>query len=560
MDTSLKAARQYLFNDRSWASTGKTLNARVDTCLLRALRDMSGEVPQALMPEDFHVNVRKSIESGSEDVSANLVKTTDLKVLQFVIAAGSAWVPVTDGTWDGLIHIDITDPDGRIRRRQSREWWSDGAVPPTYYVSIDRPWYDTGTTAMAFRLHQPEFFLPGNTTKVLTPLRLYDESEQLVGQISSGSARRSSLPDINQRVTGQPMDFWRDRLFQMPTPTEAPRVSSIRQNANEPNDKGSFFGVYLPWLGPVQEGAFEFCYTYGWGRREQEWGESVAHLNDPVWESAPSPISTLFDHSVEMDTNKDGTSHGRAIVIECSNLEEMLDFMGDPLGVRADALPTYPPSGAPLRYGRSGLRIRIYVRRTEVYATHGPHTTAGALIQSTHRMNRTESDGKFYLLTELSPLDREPVLAAMTVPAYRVSAFAWQGAPINTATGQNNLLPDPSRQLRKITGYYAYRLWPLPDKDYDLDVSILRQPTELVNDNDQVPVTQDGFGAFMELALAYMCRLDGVDQAGEAKHRALYRLAIKRYRSLHGDNNGIVENQPWGSASPVRLLGLFEEG
>ena len=45
MDTSLKAAREYIYNDRSWASTGKTLDARVNTCLLRALRDLSGEAP-----------------------------------------------------------------------------------------------------------------------------------------------------------------------------------------------------------------------------------------------------------------------------------------------------------------------------------------------------------------------------------------------------------------------------------------------------------------------------------------------------------------------------------
>ncbi len=42
MDTSLKAARDYIYNDRSWASTGKTLDGRVNTCILRALRDQRG--------------------------------------------------------------------------------------------------------------------------------------------------------------------------------------------------------------------------------------------------------------------------------------------------------------------------------------------------------------------------------------------------------------------------------------------------------------------------------------------------------------------------------------
>jgi len=58
MDTSLKAAREYIYNDRSWASTGKTLDKRVNTCLLRALRDVAGEVPEALLPEEHHGHVR----------------------------------------------------------------------------------------------------------------------------------------------------------------------------------------------------------------------------------------------------------------------------------------------------------------------------------------------------------------------------------------------------------------------------------------------------------------------------------------------------------------------
>jgi hypothetical protein len=560
MDTSLKAAREFLFNDRAWASTGKTLDGRVNSCLLRALRDMAGEAPEALIPEPFHTRVRTSINGAGETVNATLLKTDDMKVLQFAIDTSSTWVPTVDGTWDGIMHLEITDPDGRIRRRPTREWWVDETTTPdTYYVSIDKPWYDTGATALQFRIHQPEFFLPKNTIKVLDPLRLFDESEQQVGQISGGSARRSSIPDINQRVESQPNTFWRDRFFQMPTPSTAPTVLSVKQNANVPDNKGSSFGVYLPWLGPVQEGQFEFCYTYAWCRVEQEWGESVAHLSDPVWESAPSPISDVFDHKVEMDRDTDGTLHGRAIVVQCSNIEEMLDFMGDPLGVRVDAA-TYPPADVPLRYGRSGIKIRLYVRRKKVYDTHGPISTSSTLIQRTHRMNRTEPDGKFYLLTMLDPLDREPTLAAMTVPDYRVSAFAWQGAPTNVVVGQNNLLPDPSRQLRKSAGYYSYRLWPVPDQDYDLDISVLRQPTELVNDNDPVPIAEDGFAAFLELALAYMCRLDGVDAGGEAKHRKIYTQLIRRFKSLHGDNSGVVENQSWGRITERTHYGTFQEG
>ena len=548
MDTSLKAARDYIYNDRSWASTGKTLDKRVNTCLLRALRDIAGEVPEALLPEEQHVHVRKNIVGSDATINAKIKKTTDLKVLQFV--RSGSWFPDTDGFWNGVMYLEITDPNNRIRRRRAREWWESGGI---YYVSIDRPWFDTDTNEMDFRIYQPSFYLPANTIEVLTPLRLFDDSEQLIGQISSGTARREYLPDFRQRVSGRPTDFWRGEFQQLPSPTEAPKVSSIQSDAE--NDQA----LFLRWKGPVQEGKFEFCYTYAWGRKEREWGESTGGFSDPQFESAPSPVSAVFDHAVEVDQII-GRPEGRAIVIECRNLEEMLDFVGNTNGIPLDSGYTFPaalPGAAPLRYGRSGIKIRVYVRRLATYEDHGPSTTASGVIKSDYRLNRVEADEKFYLLAELEPLEQNSILDTMTTPVYKASTFVWQGTPSGT---DNNIAPDPTRQLRKTTGYYAYNVWPIPDQDYDIDVSLLRQPKELVNDNDQLPIKQEAFSAYMELALAYMSRLDGVDQNSEVKHRALYRQLVRRFRSQHGDNNGIVENRAFGEFRPRYRYGTFQEG
>ncbi len=576
MDTSLKAAREYIYNDRSWASTGKTLDGRVDTCVLRALRDVSGEVPEALVPEDKHIHVRRSFLGSDDAVNATIQSTTDLKVLKFNINAASTWVPTIDGTWDGVMHLAVTDSAGRIRRRQSREWWYD-AVNEVYYVSLDRPWFETGeATTYDFRIYQPEFFLPANAIRILTPMQLFDDSEQLVGQISSGTARREYLPDFRQRVQGRPTDFWRGRHFQLPSPTEAPRARSVLARNAEINI-GITSPIFLPWAGLAPAGKFEFCYTYSWGRKEREWGETQGLFSDPEWESAPSPISAVFDHAVERDTGVDPGPHtaARAIVIELSNLEEMLDFVGFdegvPLGSGYTNPPTTPIPGAPLRYGRSGLRLRLYVRRLAVYSDYGPETgfsetratnTAINIISASARLNRVESDGKFYLLAELNPLDLEPITADIKgagLAQYLVSTFTWQGK-MQTVGTDTAIVPDPTRQLVKTTGYYAYHIWPTPDQNYDLDAQVLMQPKELVNDQDQVPIKQEAFSAFLELALAYMSRLDGVDQNSEMKHRALYRQLVRRFRSQHGDNNGIVENRAWGDIRPRYRYGTFSEG
>jgi len=572
MDTSLKAARDYVYNDRSWASTGKTLDGRVDTCILRALRDLAGEVPEALVPQSAHVHVRRSYESTASDVLATIQATTDLKVLEIVLDASSTWTPTVDRTWDGVMHLSITDPDGRTRRRQGREWWYDAAAD-SYYVSIDRPWFATGATAMAFTIYQPEWFLPANVIKVLTPLQLFDDSQQLVGQISSGTARREQLPDILRRNQGRPSDFWRGRHFQLPAPTEAPKLSSVFGHTIE-GANGGGVSYPVPWAGSMPPGKFEFCFTYAWGRNEQEWGESQSLFTDPVWESAPSPISEAFDHLVERDEvpglspSTGNYTAARAIVVEMTNLEEMLDFVGDPDGVQVDDA-TYPPTTVPLRYQRSGIRLRLYVRRIATYTDIGPDLTfsetrvtgtAFDIIAGKHRLNRVEADGKFLLLAELDPLDRNAVLWDITAdPVGKVSTFVWQGQ-MQTVGGEAAMVPDPTRQLVKSTGYYAYHLWPTPDQNYDIDVQVLRQPKELVNDNDQLPIKQEAFSAFMELALAYMSRLDGVDQNAEMKHREMYKRQVRRFRSLHGDNQGIVENRAWGGTPPRTRYGLFSEG
>jgi hypothetical protein len=159
MDTSLKAAREYIYNDRSWASTGKTLDGRVNTCLLRALRDVSGEVPEALVPEDKHIHVRASF-LGSDDRSTRpSSRPPTSRCLKFVINAASTWVPTVDGTWDGVMHLAVTDSAGRIRRRQCREWWYD-AVNEVYYVSLDRPWFETGAATTYDFPHLPAGVFP----------------------------------------------------------------------------------------------------------------------------------------------------------------------------------------------------------------------------------------------------------------------------------------------------------------------------------------------------------------------------------------------------------------
>ena len=493
MDVSLGALRSRLLEFRSWDSTGKTFDNRVRESLNFALDRMAGDVPEALIPDEEHIVLHKDIESTDSAVLARASRVPSYsRVLRFTDTAGTAigsssattWRPTIDGTWDGIMHMEITDSDGVVHRRQSREWWKDGNE---YYVTLDRPWRDLSTsdTSMEFRIYQPEFFVSDDVMEVLEPARVYDSTKQQVWAIDTAGAYRQDMVDFQGDSMGRPYRLWRGRHFQIPAPHEAPffDFTSQRQGA----------GAGATWAGPVAEGQFQFCYTYVWGRKDEEWQDAPLGTRDPQWESAPSPASATVNHNSRPSSS---------IKIKVTNIDAMMDY-GD--STKTD-------------YSRSGLRIRIYVARLRV-------RTASKVAT----IDQVESSGKFYLLTEIEPT---------------AESFTWTGATV----------PDYHRQLKHSTGYYAHKVHPHQDARYELDFRVLRLPRKFVSDQDTPPIQRDSVPALLELALYYLCLQDGVDQQGAELHLDRYSQLVKRYRMRYANPGRIVEPVPlYGHTSRKRF-------
>jgi len=378
MDTSRGALRARLFSFRSWDSTGSTLNARVDQAINSALERISGDVPEAVVPDDEHIVLQKDAIGTDSTVAARVRTTTDTRVLEFTdannnpLTASSPWVPETDGTYDGIMHLELTDSKGERHRRQCLEFWiakPGQGSPDRYYVTIDRPWEWGTDVGMAFRLYQPEFFVTDDVTKVLEPARIYDETRQQVWAIDTGGAFRQDMIDWNGENVARPYRFWRGRHFQIPAPSTAPTVAASEQAA---------------WTGPEQEGTFTFVYTYVWGKKDLEWQSAPGGIRDPQWESAPSPVSATFSHT---------TNPGDAIILTGTNIDAMMGF----------------GESATLRYSHSGMRLRFYVARTAV-------RTAGAGLAA---FNRVETNGKYYLLAEVEPVSGTYTWDGSAIPDYQ---------------------------------------------------------------------------------------------------------------------------------------------
>lgn len=322
-------------NRKDWRrKTLKRLSAYTDTdtefitdCnerLDEAQKRLAGDVPAIVMPDKETVYLWK--DRTDVTMLRKMAATTDLWVLDLGITTTlGALAPMTDGTWDGVMHLEITDPTGIVHRRQAREFFTR-SVPPflNYAVTLDRPWRNTTDTNMAFRIYQPEFFLRDDVMQLLDGA-IWDASHSYLGTLPEAALAYRDETDFRGDANGRPEKMHRGRRFQLDAPATAP-VAALDTGDNPA----------VPWLGPHPIGTYRFLYTYAWGKKVPEYAAPQGSF-DPVWESSPSPISNALVMS------------GATMRILLSKLPN-IDFMQN-----------FDPVPAALRNGHSGIYKRIYV-------------------------------------------------------------------------------------------------------------------------------------------------------------------------------------------------------
>ena len=646
MNIALAMLRKQLYAMRSWDSSGTAADAKIKDALNVALRRMASDVPQALVPDEEHIVLHPDVLSGDTAVDARVVSgDNDKRLLQFTDSAGTSigsgssltsWRPVITGEWDAIMHIEITDENGRIHRRQCLEWFKStvqGTV--NYYVTIDRPYVklipnsDASGGRLHFRIHQPELFFSDDVMEVLEPARIFDGTRQQVWKIDTGGASRQDMLDFEGNSKGRPFRCWRGRHFQMKAPTEPPKVlevdfiqdqGAVQQppeitgttNANpdivltgyanpvnENESKGSdyqasqnstsaanatknnsnedakvdeaviklgsmtpgvLYGTHtlhtiayeappLPneykWtenLG-LRRGTWAICYTYVWGRKDEEWQQSplvtpggdteqdstygltwaykkgtvvtgenqFSGIHDPVFESAPSPVAIYVQRKETTDPS--------ALVISATNIDAMQGF-GDP---------------AHQRFGRSGMRIRYYVAQLS------------ANMRDVGNINDIETNTRFHLLCEVEPTFDHPTeletVSSVPIPdAVSVRLSSDSTAARIVWTGKE--LYDYHRQLKHSTGYYAWKVFPHQDARYELDFRVNRLPREFRDDADTAPIHPEAIPTLIELALYYVSLADGNDQVSAQAHLNRYQDLVRVFRQRYANPGGIVEPTP----------------
>lgn len=236
------------------------------------------------------------------------------------------------------------------------------------------------------------------------------------------------------------------------------------------------------WVGSEATGTFEYLITYTWGRQEI-W----SHNPSPESQAALAPVSERYEPYFESGPSK--VSNPTVVPVGGATSVDLtlpnIDFIegfGDP------ATP---------RFNRSGFRKRIYRRRV---ATDDPLTS--------------EVSNAFLLLDEVE-------------------------GDVTTYTDDGTRTPDRRRPFRAVHGYQTFRLYPRPERRYELVLRTIRRPATLVDDNDVPRIHRDGIDCLLLRTLVYIYENQGnAAMAGYCTaeyDKALFQMS-KRYGTLRPSN------------------------
>lgn len=478
------AWRTKLLRARGWVPEDADTLTTINEELNEAQKELHGDCPDAFLPDEEKVILLPDITQATSARTCSA--TTDYYVLSlgFVAAATALETPVVNGTLDGVMHIEVQDPTGVWHRRQCRQFFQAADIDSVLdksLISIDKPWRNLTDSAMNFRIYQPEVYMRDDVTRVLSGKFWTDD---LGGTGTGGRRTVEHLPesfmdyygqeDFRGGTNGQPAYLVRGRHFQLDAPITPPLISYD-------GDQG-----VNPWLGLYPIGTYSFYFTYAWGKKGAEL-LAPGGSNDPLWESAPSPVSNTI---VMTATDR------RLLIGNLPNIDFMLNFD--------------PASG--LRKGHSGVYKRLYVVTSLV-------NTAGAFIDNTEAL--------------LVPMFLKEVSGSAT------STF-WDGS----------IIPDYFRRLPEVQGYFAHKVLPHQVERMELDFKVYRRPRNLGNDVDAPRIQPSAQEALDLLALARLAELDKQPEDAD-RYREKYRPsngtrgALGRLLAQDANPATVIPAAPW---------------
>ena len=465
---NLKGIREAIFSQMDWApKQSRVAVSRANEFIDRGYMQLVQDAPFLFFEDEARWPVH---HDRTPDLATDLLTTTtDAWVLQTELSVGTtdALVWQDDRSWAGrtlLAKIPGTLPEEWMQIRIREVWdYVDPGDGLTYVrLSLYKPWRNLTDVNITYRVINDEYTFPDDivslkAASLLEETTSYPRPLEVVGQLM---AEYSTYPHNSEFQTGGPPSILYRREYQsIQAPTQAP-VAAATDGA---------------WTGPEPTGEFDYLFTYVWGQQE-------------VWSHAPGPetqtvLSTATDRyepywespSSEVSVAVDNVATVKPIRLILPNIDFSQGF-GD--------------ASTP-RYGKSGLRKRIYRRR----------------ISSSD--NTIEAPQTFFLLDEVDGLT-------------------------TTYDDDGTITPDYSRPLREVHGYQTFRLHPRPNRRYQLVLRFIRRPRPLTDDADTPKLVRDGIEVLILRAMSYSYEAQGNANMAE-RVLGQYEKALHALKKRYGD-------------------------
>jgi len=553
---NLKDIRNALFSQTDWAPTQSTeAVARVNGFINRAYNDVCLEAPFLFFESEvkFATQVDAVPTIPTDTISVSVLDTTapmeanaeNPWVFEQDVNVGTANALVweTDRSWDGrTLEVEVTDAATNrttTYRNTIRAVWKKALKGggARYRLSVVTPWpyQKFGKGPFNYRIYSDKYYLPDDVIQVRS-IRLWHQNRNWpMDVIGQEEAEEYSFADSPRVVShGLPRTVFRREHKQIPGPAVAPDA------ALSPNSQ-----VYR-WIGPEPAGTFEYVITYCWGKRDiqfrnptmgyhlgyaDSWENdqepfegslsdlgrpiksSQNRFREPLWESAPSPVSA----QVVVAPPPDQAVATASVKIVLPNIEYMQGFLSTGSQLTTAGLQTFLRQN----FRESGWHVRIYRRRVAanftnyffmktIAPTAPGREDGGAEIAGLQKLDLPTA---FFLLAEFRIDDNN------------------QGIFYD----DGRITPDYHRRLRDTHGYQAIKMYPYPDQRYEVDVRCVRRPYKLVDDQDAPLVHAEAVDLIIHRALMFLYENMGSPQMAQlAKSRYdenLFTLS-KRYGDL----------------------------
>lgn len=345
MERNLSALRQLAYDRLDWAPTASAeQKARTNRAINQALMQLAKDCPNAFFQATGYFTAQPDVVPSLSTDTLNCV-SGDAWVLRANLNDGTNGAIDWDdsGQWDGRL-LRLTDSNGVVRERRIRQVWK---AANRVNISLYTPWVNDTDQGLTYRVFTDAYYFPDDVMQMhslivqaepqVSPLKIIgqDEAEQLYYERS-----------LDNQASGIPYIAYRRDPYGLQAPTLKPEVETLDHEVS--------------WNGPEPFGKFQYVYTYCWGYRNQEWATPgpLTQTSDtfnsgrlePLWESAPSPVSDTI------------TTSEPGIQITLPDLEFMQGF--------GNATQT--------RYHHSGWYYRIYRKRISNLGPTPPLETANA--------------------------------------------------------------------------------------------------------------------------------------------------------------------------------------